>query len=107
MVGDGLNDVVALGLSDLSVAPAGAQSINLASADLRLLDQGLDGLVSALRVARIARKRMIWNITWSVVYNSVGLGLAAAGKLHPLAAACAMRASSIVVRWNSKRWPAG
>jgi heavy metal translocating P-type ATPase len=104
MVGDGLNDAVALGQSDLSVAPAGAQAINLASADLRLATPGLGGLVAALRLARHARALMKGNIGWSVAYNSVGLALAASGRLHPLAAAIAMLVSSLVVLGNSRRW---
>jgi P-type E1-E2 ATPase len=107
MVGDGLNDAVALGQSDLSVAPSGAQAINLASADLQLEKPGLGGLVMALNLARRARRLMIGNIGWSVAYNSVGLALAAAGQLHPLAAAAAMLLSSLVVLGNSKRWHAG
>jgi len=54
-------------------------------------------------IARTARRRMWQNIAWSIGYNSIGLGLAMTGRLHPLAAAFAMLGSSLFVLWNSRR----
>ena len=105
MVGDGLNDAVALAAADLGVAADRAQDINRATADVQLLQPGPAPVAALLDTARLARRRMLQNIGWSVIYNSAGLGLAMAGLLHPLAAAIAMFASSMFVLWNARRWP--
>ena len=42
-----------------------------------------------------------WNLIWALGYNVIGLGLAAAGWLHPVIAAIAMGLSGLFVVLNS------
>jgi cation transport ATPase len=44
-----------------------------------------------------------WNLVWALAYNVLGIALAAAGCLHPIMAALAMGASSLLVVANSLR----
>jgi Cu+-exporting ATPase len=104
MVGDGLNDAMALASADLNVAACDAQGVNRVSADVQLLRRGIVPLVSLFRIAGLARRRMWENITWSVLYNLAGVALAVTGHLHPAVAAALMFGSSLFVLWNSARW---
>jgi cation transport ATPase len=42
-------------------------------------------------------------LAWTFGYNAIGLGLAVAGLLHPLAAVAVMTLSSAFVTWNALR----
>jgi Cu2+-exporting ATPase len=54
-------------------------------------------------VRRVVRQ----NLFWSLAYNSVAVGLAAAARLDPLVAALAMIGSSLLVLGNSRRLERG
>ena len=43
------------------------------------------------------------NLFWSLVYNALGIALAASGRLNPIWAAAAMVVSSVLVVGNSLR----
>jgi Cu+-exporting ATPase len=50
-----------------------------------------------LALARQTVRTIRWNLVWAFGYNLVGMGLAAAGWLHPAVAAAAMTGSSLFV----------
>ena len=43
------------------------------------------------------------NLWWTFGYNAIGLGLAVAGLLHPIAAVVVMTGSSLLVTGNAYR----
>jgi uncharacterized membrane protein len=49
------------------------------------------------------RRRLRQNLAWSIAYNLIGVGLAAAGLLQPVLAALAMVLSSLLVTRNALR----
>lgn len=65
----------------------------------------LEVLPYLLRVARLARRRMIQNFAIAAVYNLIAIPLAFAGLATPLLAALAMSASSVTVSLNALRLP--
>ncbi|MBC7141445.1 MAG: cadmium-translocating P-type ATPase [Rhodobacteraceae bacterium] len=103
MVGDGLNDTAALAGAHVSISPATALDAARTASDIVLLGQDLSPLPDALRIARVARRRIKQNFGLSLAYNVIAVPVALVGLATPLIAALAMSASSITVSLNALR----
>lgn len=103
MIGDGLNDTAALASAHVSIAPASALDAARAASDIVLLGQTLAPVAEAVRIARIATRRMRQNFAVSIAYNLVAVPFALLGLATPLMAALAMSVSSITVTLNAMR----
>ena len=103
MIGDGINDAAALTAADLSMAMGTGTDTAINSADITLMNTGLGSVISALKLSKKALKIIRLNMGWALVYNVIGIPIAAAGLLSPLYAAAAMAASSVLVVTNSLR----
>ncbi len=103
MVGDGLNDTVALASAHVSVSPASALDAARVASDIVLLGQDLAPIVDARRIAVQARRRIKQNFALSLAYNAVAVPVALAGLATPLIAALAMSTSSLTVTLNALR----
>ncbi|OGR33392.1 MAG: copper-translocating P-type ATPase [Desulfuromonadales bacterium GWC2_61_20] len=103
MVGDGINDAVALGAADVGCALVGGTDIAVESAQLILARADLQQLLFALGLAKRTLAVIRQNLGWAFSYNLVTIPLAACGMLAPVYGAAAMAASSIFVVANSMR----
>lgn len=103
MVGDGLNDTLALTQAWASIAPGSALEASQNAADIVLLDGDLAKIPETLRLAKSARRRILENFALAASYNAVAIPIALSGFASPLFAALAMSLSSITVTLNALR----
>jgi Cu2+-exporting ATPase/Cu+-exporting ATPase len=97
MVGDGVNDSVALANAHVSVAVQGSMEVAFRAADVYLTRPGLGPLSSLFELSRTTIFIIKRNLLISLLYNAAGAALALMGYISPLVAAVLMPASSVTV----------
>ena len=103
MVGDGINDSIALAKSDIAIAMGSGADIALEVSDVVLLNSSLNSLKSAFVLAKNVFRAIKENLALSLLYNVIAVPLAIMGFVTPLIAALAMSLSSLTVVANSFR----
>ncbi|BBJ28464.1 heavy metal translocating P-type ATPase [Athalassotoga saccharophila] len=110
MIGDGINDSVALAKADVGIAVASGTDIAMESADIVLMKNDLEDIVKAIELSNATIKNVKENLFWAFFYNIIGIPIAAGVlympfgiSLNPMIAALAMAFSSVTVVTNAIR----
>lgn len=110
MVGDGINDAIALSGADVSFAIAEGSDIAYESSDLILMKNDLRDIPFMMRLSSFTMRVIKENLFWALFYNVIFIPLAAGVfypafgiMLNPMIGAFSMSISSIIVLSNALR----
>ncbi len=108
MVGDGVNDALALTSADLSISLSKASDVAIETSDIILIRNDLLDLRNVIQLSRRIIYIIKINLFWAFIYNLIGV-LIASGifyysfnlALNPMIASAAMSISSVLVVFSS------
>ncbi|SMF05950.1 heavy metal translocating P-type ATPase [Pseudobacteriovorax antillogorgiicola] len=106
MVGNGINDSLAMARSTLSIAVQDSSDQAKACSDILLLSPNLRAIYEGFKIAKACQKAFYRGFSFAITFNILGISLGATGYLSPVVAAILMPISSLTVIYLSTSWEA-
>ncbi len=110
MIGDGINDSVAITSADVGISVGSATEIAMESADIVIMKNDLSDIIQAIKLSNATLTNIKQNLFFAFVYNTLLIPVAAGVLyaplgilLNPMIAAGAMAFSSVSVVTNALR----
>jgi len=110
MVGDGINDAVALSSADIGIGLNSGTDIANATSDITLINNNLKDIIYFINLSKKTMKIIKDNLYWALCYNAIFIPVAAGALynsfnfcLNPMIGSISMTISSIIVISNALR----
>lgn len=109
MVGDGINDMLALSQASISVSMGDGAKGAIASSNLIIFNNNLDNIPYAIKLSNATLKNIKQNLFWAFGYNALMIPVACGIltlwgiTLTPILSSLAMTLSSLSVVFNAQR----
>jgi cation transport ATPase len=104
MVGNGINDTLAMAQVEIGIAVANATDSLREKADIALLAPGLDPLMRAIELSTATRRALQRCFGFALFFNLIGMSLAISGWATPVLGAILMPISSFTIFAIARRW---